>query len=197
MILPHQARIEQGVEKVVSHLRRQGARAGDVHRHRPQLRVDGLSVEHAVRGGIDHAGGRGGLAPGELGIDDHPQQIAVQLADQAVDVRLVGALRAEPGQLGEREGVDYHFMTPEEFDQHVAAGDFVEHASYSGNRYGTLRSELERRVRAGVPVVLVAKEPVTLGAGDTIYAATEKLPDGMLTTNKILQIVAASRSNAQ
>src|SRR6266478_3550012 len=52
-------------------------------------------------------------------------------------------------------------------------------------------------VPAGVPVVLVAKEPVTLGAGDTIYAATEKLPDGMLTTNKILQIVAASPSNVQ
>ena len=48
----------------------------------------------------------------------------------------------------------------------------------------------------GVQVVLVAKEPVTLSAGDTIYAATEKLPDGMLTTNKILQIAAAS-PNAQ
>jgi hypothetical protein len=38
---------------------------------------------------------------------------------------------------------------------------------------------------------------VTLGAGDTIYAATEKLPDGTLTTNKIFQFVAASTSNAQ
>jgi hypothetical protein len=47
-------------------------------------------------------------------------------------------------------------------------------------------------IPAGVQVVLVAKEAVTLSAGDTIYAATEKLPDGMLTTNKILQIVAAS-----
>jgi guanylate kinase len=36
----------------------------------------------------------------------------------------------------------------------VAAGDFVEHATYSGKRYGTLRSELERRTSAGVPVVL-------------------------------------------
>ena len=52
-------------------------------------------------------------------------------------------------------------------------------------------------VPADVSVVLVAKENVTLGAGDTIYAATEKLPDGTLTTNKILQIVAASPSNAQ
>jgi guanylate kinase len=55
---------------------------------------------------------------------------------------------------GERDGVDYHFLTPEEFEGHVEAGDFVEHAIYSGNRYGTLRSELERRLSAGVPVVL-------------------------------------------
>jgi guanylate kinase len=55
---------------------------------------------------------------------------------------------------GERPGVDYHFLSPEEFEARVAAGDFVEHATYSGNRYGTLRPELERRLRAGVPVVL-------------------------------------------
>ena len=36
----------------------------------------------------------------------------------------------------------------------VAAGEFVEHADYAGRRYGTLRSELERRTARGVPVVL-------------------------------------------
>jgi guanylate kinase len=55
---------------------------------------------------------------------------------------------------GERDGVDYHFLTPAEFDRRVAAGDFVEHADYAGRRYGTLRSELDRRLAAGVPVVL-------------------------------------------
>jgi guanylate kinase len=55
---------------------------------------------------------------------------------------------------GEVDGVDYHFLTPEEFDARVAAGDFVEHAEYAGRRYGTLRCELRRRVDAGVPVVL-------------------------------------------
>jgi len=52
-------------------------------------------------------------------------------------------------------------------------------------------------IPSGVPVVMVAKEPVTLSAGDTVYAATEKLPDGTLTTNKILQIAAAPGSNGQ
>ena len=55
---------------------------------------------------------------------------------------------------GERDGVDYHFLTPGEFERRVAAGGFVEHAAYSGHRYGTLRSELERRLDTGEPVVL-------------------------------------------
>jgi guanylate kinase len=55
---------------------------------------------------------------------------------------------------GEQHGVDYWFLSDSDFDERVAAGDFVEHATYSGRRYGTLRSELERRSAAGVPVVL-------------------------------------------
>jgi guanylate kinase len=55
---------------------------------------------------------------------------------------------------GEHDGVDYHFLTREEFDRRVAQADFVEHADYAGRSYGTLRSELEARVRAGMPVVL-------------------------------------------
>jgi guanylate kinase len=55
---------------------------------------------------------------------------------------------------GETQGVDYHFLSPEEFEQRVADGEFVEHATYSGRRYGTLRSELEGRLRRGEPVVL-------------------------------------------
>jgi guanylate kinase len=55
---------------------------------------------------------------------------------------------------GERDGVDYNFLDPDEFEARAAAGDFVEHATYSGNRYGTLRSELQRYLDAGVPVVL-------------------------------------------
>jgi guanylate kinase len=55
---------------------------------------------------------------------------------------------------GERDGVDYHFLTREEFDRRVADGEFVEHADYAGRSYGTLRSELEDRVRAGSPVLL-------------------------------------------
>ena len=55
---------------------------------------------------------------------------------------------------GERDGVDYHFLSEEEFNRRVAAGEFVEHARYAGHQYGTLRSELERRVADAAGVVL-------------------------------------------
>jgi guanylate kinase len=55
---------------------------------------------------------------------------------------------------GEEDGVDYYFLTPQQFADRVTAGEFVEHATYSGNMYGTLRSELERRAQERSPVVL-------------------------------------------
>jgi guanylate kinase len=55
---------------------------------------------------------------------------------------------------GEVDGRDYHFLTPEKFDERIAAEDFLEFATYSGNLYGTLRSEVERRLSAGHSVVL-------------------------------------------
>jgi guanylate kinase len=65
----------------------------------------------------------------------------------------VSATTREP-RPGERDGVDYHFLSAREFEAHAAAGDFLEHATYSGNRYGTLRSEVDRRLAEGKPVVL-------------------------------------------
>jgi len=55
---------------------------------------------------------------------------------------------------GERDGASYHFLTPDQFVEGVAAGAFVEHAEYSGRRYGSLRSELEKLTADGSPVVL-------------------------------------------
>ena len=55
---------------------------------------------------------------------------------------------------GETHGVDYWFLSDDDFLRRVDAGDFVEHAEYSGRRYGTLRAELQQRVDQGTPVLL-------------------------------------------
>jgi guanylate kinase len=55
---------------------------------------------------------------------------------------------------GEQDGKDYHFLTAAEFERRVKAGEFLEHATYGGNRYGTLRSEVVRVLEGGRHVVL-------------------------------------------
>jgi guanylate kinase len=76
------------------------------------------------------------------------------LLERVPELELSVSATTRPPRPGEVEGSAYHFLTPEQFEDRVCAGEFVEHAAYSGNRYGTLRSELERRIREGVPVVL-------------------------------------------
>jgi len=65
----------------------------------------------------------------------------------------VSATTRDPRQ-GEEDSVDYHFLSGEDFAERAEAGDFLEHATFSGNRYGTLRSEIERTLKAGSSVVL-------------------------------------------
>lgn len=55
---------------------------------------------------------------------------------------------------GEQNGVDYYFLTTEEFEAKVAAGEFLEHACVHGNSYGTLRSEVVRLLQSGQHVVM-------------------------------------------
>ena len=108
MVLADEPGVEERVEEVVGDLRRQRPGAGDVDGDGADRRIDGLAVEHAVRCRVDHAGRRGGFAPGKFRVDDDAQEAPVELADEPVDVRLIGALRAEPGELaeGERLGED-------------------------------------------------------------------------------------------
>jgi guanylate kinase len=74
---------------------------------------------------------------------------------------------------GETHGADYWFLSEEEFDERVRAGEFVEHADYSGRRYGTLRSELETRGSAGRPVLLEIEVQGARQVRDTLPEAVQ------------------------
>jgi guanylate kinase len=77
-----------------------------------------------------------------------------------------------PMRPSEQNGREYHFLSEEEFLGHVADGDFLEHVVYAGNRYGTLREEVERHLRVGDSVIL---EIELRGA----RALREALPDAV------------------
>lgn len=55
---------------------------------------------------------------------------------------------------GEADGVAYHFWRPEQFARTIAEGGFLEWAEFAGNRYGTPRAEVQRRLDTGQPVLL-------------------------------------------
>jgi guanylate kinase len=59
-----------------------------------------------------------------------------------------------PIREAEREGVDYYFLSREEFVRRRDAGEFLEWATYGGHLYGTLRSEIERIFARGRHAVL-------------------------------------------
>lgn len=77
-----------------------------------------------------------------------------ELLNRVPDLELSVSATTRSPRAGEVDGRDYHFLTVEEFDRRVEEGDFLEFATYSGHRYGTLRSEVERRLSAGRSVVL-------------------------------------------
>ena len=77
-----------------------------------------------------------------------------KLLERVPDLELsVSATTREP-RGGEVDGRDYHFLGREEFDRRIEAEDFLEFATYSGNTYGTLRSEVRNRLAEGRSVVL-------------------------------------------
>jgi guanylate kinase len=66
------------------------------------------------------------------------------LLDRAPGLQLAVSATTRAPREGEVNGVDYHFLSEEDFDRRVGRGEFLEHAEYAGNRYGTLKSELRR-----------------------------------------------------
>lgn len=55
---------------------------------------------------------------------------------------------------GEKDGEDYYFLDAGDFLKRVQAGNFLEHATVYGNSYGTLKSEVLTKLRAGKDVLL-------------------------------------------
>ena len=74
------------------------------------------------------------------------------LKDKSFAISVSATTRAP--REGEKDGVNYHFLTREDFEQRIADGKFIEHAEYCQNLYGTLSSEVDGRLEQGLNVIL-------------------------------------------
>ncbi len=77
------------------------------------------------------------------------------LMRQGLDLAFSVSATSRPPRGTERDGVEYFFLSPEEFRRRIAAGDFLEYEEvYKDRFYGTLKSQVEKQLEAGQNVVL-------------------------------------------
>jgi guanylate kinase len=95
-------------------------------------------------------------------LERHPDRFAVATS-----------ATTRPQRAGEIDGQHYTFLSDDEFTRRVDAGDFLEHVSFAGGRYGTLRAEVERLLASGRNVIL---ELEVEGA----FAIRRRMPEAVL-----------------
>ena len=89
-------------------------------------------------------------APSGTGKSTVAGLVRQELTDLAYSV----SLTTRAPRAGETEGVDYHFVTPQEFQDHIAAGHMAEHAEIFGNLYGTSANMLATTLDQGRDLLL-------------------------------------------
>ena len=80
--------------------------------------------------------------------------ICKALLEKRKDLSLSVSATTRAPREGEKDGVNYHFLTREDFQQRIADGKFIEYAEYCQNFYGTLSSEVDGRLEKGLNVIL-------------------------------------------
>ena len=80
--------------------------------------------------------------------------LAHRLVADSPDFVFSVSATTRPPRAHEVDGVDYHFLTRERFEERIAAGDFVEWAEVHGRLYGTPRFEIDRAAARGQHMVL-------------------------------------------
>jgi guanylate kinase len=78
-----------------------------------------------------------------------------RLVQVVPDLKMSRSYTSRPARSGERDGVDYNFISRERFESMIGEGDFLEYADVFGNHYGTGRADTEGLLGAGQDVVLV------------------------------------------
>ncbi len=77
------------------------------------------------------------------------------LVEHHPEVEVSVSMTTRDKRPGEREGVNYYYISTEEFERRIAAGEALEYTNYCGNYYGTPKSEVDSRIEKGINVILI------------------------------------------
>ncbi len=97
-----------------------------------------------------------------------------------------------PPRPGESDGVQYHFLSRDAFERAVSEGRFLEWVEYGGNLYGTLRDDVEERLRAGNDVIL----EIELRGARAIRSALPQAESIFIAPPSFAELVARLRGRA-
>ena len=81
--------------------------------------------------------------------------IVKKVRKQMKNVELSISCTTRPPREGERDGIDYHFLTDELFNQKVVESAFIEHTRHFGYSYGTLKATVELALKVGKSLILI------------------------------------------
>jgi guanylate kinase len=81
--------------------------------------------------------------------------VVERLVERMPDLVLSRSYTSRPARAGERDGVDYNFVSQARFLEMIQAGEFLEYADVFGNFYGTHAADTDQALKKGQDVVLV------------------------------------------
>lgn len=121
-------------------------------------RIQGLGVLQLQKLRKEFSSSAGALRPGKLFVLSGPggvgkSTISKALTDHPEFWVSISATTRSP-RLGERDGVDYHFISIEEFNRRIAGNEFLEWAEFAGNKYGTPATQVRDKLASGLNVIL-------------------------------------------
>ncbi|MBC7463350.1 MAG: guanylate kinase [Actinobacteria bacterium] len=124
----------------------------------PTRRIQGLGVHQIAKLGAEFTLSQPQFSRGRLLVLSGPggvgkSTVATQLRERNHFWVSVSAT-TRPARATENNGVDYFFLSNEEFDRRIAQDDFLEWAQFAGNRYGTPRRAVEEAMAQGHDVLL-------------------------------------------
>jgi guanylate kinase len=121
-------------------------------------RIQGLGVLQLQKLKKEFTPPTGAIRPGKLFVLSGPggvgkSTITKALADHPEFWVSVSATTRTP-RSGERDGVDYFYISAEEFDRRISANEFLEWAEFAGNKYGTPANAVKEKLSKGLNVIL-------------------------------------------